>query len=60
MIVNAFTTCYAVNSYICCDFTVDFCFDEPCQNGGTCQLTSNGYNCQCAAGYLGSDCEISE
>ena len=29
----------------------------PCQNGGSCNDYGNEYNCTCAAGYEGTDCE---
>jgi len=31
---------------------------SPCQNGGTCINTINGYSCQCNGLYQGSDCSI--
>ena len=30
---------------------------EPCQNGGTCNDSANGYMCLCADGYTGNNCE---
>ena len=30
----------------------------PCLNGGTCTDGINSYNCTCAAGYTGENCEI--
>ena len=39
---------------------VDECASSPCQNGGTCLDQINSYNCSCAVGYNGSDCETSK
>ncbi|XP_013409326.1 fibropellin-1 [Lingula anatina] len=33
------------------------CDSSPCQNGGTCQLTAEGYICTCPRKYLGEHCE---
>ena len=30
---------------------------EPCQNGGTCNDSANGYMCLCAHGYRGDSCK---
>jgi dystroglycan 1 len=36
------------------------CNSRPCQNGGTCRpaSTKTGYQCVCASGYSGLDCEL--
>ena len=36
---------------------IDECQSDPCQNGATCNDLINGYNCSCADGYTGNDCE---
>ena len=38
---------------------VDVCFDNPCQNGGTCTVNSDGgFTCQCPTSRNGSDCTM--
>ncbi|XP_035672187.1 polycystic kidney disease protein 1-like 2 [Branchiostoma floridae] len=34
------------------------CEDDPCQHGATCRDVDGGYDCSCAAGYGGLNCEI--
>eukprot|EP00794_Sanderia_malayensis_P015961 gene15961-17567_t len=38
------------------------CFNNPCQNGGTCiantNTTSSNYTCACASGFKGSQCQL--
>ena len=31
--------------------------DNPCRNGGTCSGTKLSYQCSCAEGYTGTNCE---
>ncbi|GFO32178.1 fibropellin-1, partial [Plakobranchus ocellatus] len=35
----------------------DFCFSDPCYNGGTCRNGATGYTCNCLPGYDGSRCQ---
>lgn len=37
----------------CADSTI-------CQNGGFCMNTQGSYQCQCASGWTGPNCEIGE
>ena len=36
---------------------IDECASDPCQNGGTCSDQENGYECICAAGFTGTNCD---
>ena len=36
---------------------VDHCRPNPCQHGGDCVETENGYKCHCQAQYQGTRCE---
>ena len=33
------------------------CDSSHCANGGTCTDTENGYECECVAGFRGTNCE---
>ena len=39
---------------------VDECASDPCDNGGSCDDMVAGYNCTCAAGFTGTNCETSK
>ena len=36
---------------------INECDSNPCQNGATCTDHVNSYNCTCAPGYEGANCE---
>ena len=36
---------------------INFCANQPCLNGGTCESLAEGYSCNCSAGYMGEKCE---
>ncbi|XP_020628450.1 ryncolin-2-like [Orbicella faveolata] len=45
-----------------CDMSkldIDDCASHPCKNNGTCTDRVNGFNCSCAPGFNGTQCEIS-
>ncbi|OQV23975.1 Protocadherin-like wing polarity protein stan [Hypsibius exemplaris] len=41
-----------------CDTEINMCFSNPCGANGTCVSTEGSYNCICAEGFTGSQCEI--
>lgn len=38
--------------------TSALCADEPCLNGGVCQVTDEGFRCACEPGFEGELCEL--
>ncbi|XP_078346924.1 uncharacterized protein LOC144632199 [Oculina patagonica] len=42
-----------------CEVKMDIvdCASQPCKNNGTCTDQVNGYNCSCAPGFNGTQCE---
>ena len=42
-----------------CEYEVDECQNQPCQNGGTCVDADQGYVCECPEGFMGLDCRES-
>ena len=39
---------------------IDECASSPCQHGATCNESLARYDCTCAPGYNGTNCEIGE
>ena len=37
---------------------IDNCANHPCKNNETCTDRVNGFNCNCAPGFNGTQCEI--
>ena len=37
---------------------LDFCFPNPCLNGGICRDMTVGYMCECSEQFSGQNCEI--
>ena len=35
---------------------MDACKSRPCQNGGNCRATANGYECKCNGNFRGLTC----
>ena len=35
---------------------VDYCSENPCDNGGTCVNTTGTYHCDCAKNWMGQNC----
>lgn len=47
--------CTILAGYTCVD--IDECNSNPCQNSGTCSNLANQYQCTCAPGWTGTNCE---
>ena len=47
---------------LCVIFVLDVneCMPNRCENGGNCTDRVNEYNCTCAIGYTGADCETGQ
>ena len=41
-----------------CEEEVDLCESQPCHNGGTCTHLSGSYECVCAEGFTGTNCDV--
>ncbi|XP_023222403.1 sushi, von Willebrand factor type A, EGF and pentraxin domain-containing protein 1-like [Centruroides sculpturatus] len=40
-----------------CQYNIDDCLSNPCQNGATCQDLIANYTCHCIRGFTGRNCE---
>ncbi|VDI12520.1 Hypothetical predicted protein, partial [Mytilus galloprovincialis] len=41
-----------------CSNSVDPCYSQPCNMGGTCSSTGGTFSCDCNQGYLENDCSV--
>ena len=41
-----------------CQYNIDECKEDPCQNGGMCFDEEGSYKCKCPAGYEGKQSVI--
>jgi len=49
--LEAFESCWETTD-------LNFCDVQPCENGGECSLTDDGYACACPDGFEGKNCEV--
>ena len=52
--------CTLYENLCCLYLDINDCMPNPFENGGSCTDGVNEYNCSCASGYTGTDCERSE
>ncbi|CAC5398374.1 unnamed protein product [Mytilus coruscus] len=38
----------------------DPCFENPCNNGGTCTVIESGFSCMCSSGFTGTLCDVEQ
>ncbi|KAK2159265.1 hypothetical protein LSH36_155g00003 [Paralvinella palmiformis] len=57
--VNDTIVCVCFPGYtgVLCEYDIDECLSEPCQNGGSCTDLIADYKCTCPRGYVGKSCE---
>ena len=49
--------CILIVSLLSSKTDIDDCASHPCKNNGTCTDQVNGFNCSCAPGFNGVQCE---
>ena len=42
---------------ICIFADINYCAEDPCENGGSCHDDITGYSCSCPQGFTGYNCE---
>ncbi|GFS98230.1 hypothetical protein TNCV_944151 [Trichonephila clavipes] len=52
--VNKSREGFVFNRFI---YFVDLCSNNPCQNGGSCEIKGASFMCQCKSSYFGQNCE---
>ena len=64
MNVSYVSEIYPINFSTCLQYLITFpiidineCGSNPCLNEGLCRDGDNGYQCECAVGYAGRNCE---
>jgi hypothetical protein len=46
--------------YILFNLDIDYCQDNPCENGGTCSNDIGKFKCSCTSDYIGYTCEYAK
>lgn len=41
-----------------CEYDIDECLENPCENGGSCYNSPGGFLCHCSEGFSGLHCSI--
>ena len=52
-----FHCCWLISRLVPLKTDIDDCASHPCKNNGTCTNRVNGFNCSCAPGFNGTQCE---
>ena len=52
-----FHCCWLISPLVPLKIDIDDCASHPCKNNGTCTDRVNGFNCSCAPGFNGTQCE---